>query len=526
MLYLGYDEVAHHSGPWTTDAFGDLKRLDHTFARLREVARERAPRPYDLIILSDHGQSFGPTFKQRYGLSIKELIERHMPQGTTVSQAIGGDTGANGLHSVAGELANVQQSGNGNVIDRVVASQGQRLAEQGADAADEAVEAGDRASVTAYGSGNAAQVYFDLYPRKIKLTELQAAYPGVVEAVVQHEGIGLVLGYEDDGSVVVLGKGGRRNLDSGEVTGDDPVLPYARESGPGAASLEKRIWQLKRVMDFPSAGDLWLISTVYPDGTVAALEELVGNHGGLGGEQTDAFIFHPADMEVSETRNSTDVFHILNNHRGAPVVVKAPAMVPEEIHDWAPGTMLTGLGQFTTWIGYALRCLFLDGKAYQAVANNPYMTGPALLIMLVMVSLGSVARNGSVDLIRIAGDIGLWFVAVFILYLAGVALTRQGTFTKTFRAVGFAQSVYLVGILALVLSLAPLFRLLMLVLGFVATWLAASTAHEIRGWRTFLLPGVAFLILILGAVIIAVLFAGAEFTLQGVLYSLGLRASP
>ena len=32
MLYLGYDEVAHHSGPWTSDAFGDLRRLDKTFA--------------------------------------------------------------------------------------------------------------------------------------------------------------------------------------------------------------------------------------------------------------------------------------------------------------------------------------------------------------------------------------------------------------------------------------------------------------------------------------------------------------
>ena len=70
-------------------------------------------------------------------------------------------------------------------------------------------------------------------------------------------------------------------------------------------------------MEFPSAGDLWLISTVYADGTVAALEELIGSHGGVGGEQTDAFILHPSDMEVPETRNSTDVFHILNNHRGA-----------------------------------------------------------------------------------------------------------------------------------------------------------------------------------------------------------------
>lgn len=29
MLYLGYDEVAHHSGPWRRDAFGDPKRHLH-----------------------------------------------------------------------------------------------------------------------------------------------------------------------------------------------------------------------------------------------------------------------------------------------------------------------------------------------------------------------------------------------------------------------------------------------------------------------------------------------------------------
>ena len=221
---------------------------------------------------------------------------------------------------------------------------------------------GDEAAVTAYGSGNAAQVYFDLYQRKITLSELEAAYPGMVDAVVAHEGIGLVIGYEDDGTALAIGKEGQRNLDTGEVVGDDPVAPYAPQSGHGAASIEKRIWQIKRVMEFPSAGDLWLISTVYPDGTVAALEELIGSHGGVGGEQTDAFILHPADMEVPETRNSTDVFHILNNHRGAPVPEK-PAPVEDEMADWAPATMAKGISQFKTWIGYALRCLVLDRSA-------------------------------------------------------------------------------------------------------------------------------------------------------------------
>jgi hypothetical protein len=300
------------------------------------------------------------------------------------------------------------------------------------------------------------------------------------------------------------------------------LLPYAPESGPAAASIEKRVWQLKHVMDFPSAGDLWLISTVYPDGTVAALEELVGSHGGVGGEQTDAFILHPADMEVPDTRNSTDVYHILNNHRGAPVV-EQPVRVTAEVADWAFPTMLTGLGRFTTWMGYALRCLFLDRQAYQAVVKDPYMTGPALLIALVMVTLASIARTDGFDLGRVVGDIGLWLGSVFIIYLAGLTLTRQGDFTKTFRAVGFAQSVYLIAILTLFPQLAPVIRLFMLVLGFLATWLAAATAHETRGWRTLLLPVVAYLVLILGTVIIGILLAGAKFTLQGVLFNLGIQ---
>jgi hypothetical protein len=240
MLYLGYDEAAHHSGPWTSDAFGGLKRLDKTLARLRRVAKERAPRPYDLIVLSDHGQAFGPTFLQRYGLTIKEFIEQQLPRETTVHQSIGGDTGAVGLEGVAGELSNMQRSGATNAVGAAVAKQGQKLAERGVETRDiDAVAAS--ASVTAYGSGNAAQVYFDLFPRKIKLSELNAACPGMVDALVQHEGIGMVPGFEDDMTATVLGKRGRRNLHTGEVVGEDPVAPYARAEGVGAGSIEKRV---------------------------------------------------------------------------------------------------------------------------------------------------------------------------------------------------------------------------------------------------------------------------------------------
>ncbi len=58
-------------------------KYDRVIARIQDLIERKAPRPYDLIILSDHGQSFGHTFLQRYGYTLKEFVERHLPQGTT-----------------------------------------------------------------------------------------------------------------------------------------------------------------------------------------------------------------------------------------------------------------------------------------------------------------------------------------------------------------------------------------------------------------------------------------------------------
>ena len=520
MLYLGYDEVAHHSGPWTSDAFGDLKRLDKTLAHLRKVVKEKAPRPYDFILLSDHGQSFGPTFKQRYGLSIKEFIEQQLPEGTTVEQSIGGDTGAAGLQGVAGELANMQGAEASNAIGNAVAKQGQKLAQKGANV-DEKEGSDAPAQVTAYGSGNAAQVYFDLFPRKIKLSELEAAYPGMLDKLVQHEGIGMVLGYDDDMSVVVLGKGGRRNLESGEVVGEDPVAPYAPAEGVAAASIDKRVWQLKRVMDFPNAGDLWLISTIYPDGTVAALEELIGNHGGVGGEQTDAFIFHPPDMAVPETRNSIDVFHILDNHRNAPIgQVTAPAK--PAVDDWAPSTLMAGIKRFGDWLRVALGCLVLDRKSFQRVVDDPYMTGPALLIAVVMTVLSTIVTGRRFNLLQIGSDLLFYFVGVAVVFAAGWLLTKRGTYARTFRAVGFAQFVYVLEVFVLLPGIGSIVQLFILALGFLMTWLGVATAHQVRGWRAALLPIIAFLVIVVASTAVGVLLAGAGFTLQSLFGDVGL----
>jgi uncharacterized membrane protein YvlD (DUF360 family) len=528
VTWPGYDEVAHHSGPWTGDAFGELKRYDQTIARVRRAVRERAPRPYDLIVLSDHGQSFGPTFKMRYGVSLKEFIEQQLPQGVTVAQSMGGDTGMTSLAGVSGELANVQQQ-EGGATGRAVAKQGQKLIEKGTKDR-QAGELEAPAQVTAYGSGNLAQVYFDLYPRKITLSELHAAYPGMVDALVQHEGIGLVCGYADDGTPLALSKSGQRNLHTDEVTGVDPLLPYAPAdpNAYGHASIEKRVWQVRRVMDFPHAGDLMVISTVYPDGTVAALEELIGNHGGLGGEQTDAFLFHPPDVVVPDTRNSTDVFHILNGVRGAPVPPKVEgtqAGQAAEISAWAPSNLARGIGQVGVWTGRAARALLLDRTAYQEVAKDALMTGPALLLGLLAALIDTlVMEQGTFDPLVFTGRFVFWLLSVLMVFITGRVLSKKGEFTKTFRAIGFAQTAWLLGLLALIPPIAPLARLITVIVVFFSVWIGATEVHETKGWRTILFPVLVLIAWVVVAFIVESLVAGAGFTIEALLGDVGVTA--
>ncbi|WP_228985085.1 alkaline phosphatase family protein, partial [Streptomyces sp. DH12] len=67
------DEVAHHSGPTSRDTEQVLRRLDRALALIENVA-EHAPRPYRIVVLSDHGQSPGETFRSRYGLTLGDLV--------------------------------------------------------------------------------------------------------------------------------------------------------------------------------------------------------------------------------------------------------------------------------------------------------------------------------------------------------------------------------------------------------------------------------------------------------------------
>ena len=102
--FLAYDEVAHHSGIARHDALAVLRDLDRQIARIATACAE-APRPYRLVVLSDHGQSQGETFRDRYGETLEDVVRSACEPDSTVAVEGGDDDALSYLSAGLTEVA-------------------------------------------------------------------------------------------------------------------------------------------------------------------------------------------------------------------------------------------------------------------------------------------------------------------------------------------------------------------------------------------------------------------------------------
>ena len=91
--FAAYDEVAHHSGTERADTMEALRKLDQTFLRI-DAARRYAPRPYEIAVLSDHGQTQGATFLQRNGYGLRDLVDGNLTRAAATAVAAGDENDA------------------------------------------------------------------------------------------------------------------------------------------------------------------------------------------------------------------------------------------------------------------------------------------------------------------------------------------------------------------------------------------------------------------------------------------------
>ncbi|HET6985983.1 MAG TPA: alkaline phosphatase family protein [Kribbella sp.] len=274
--YVDYDEVAHHAGALRPESLAALDRLDHVLACLEAVAAA-APRPYRLVILSDHGQSQGAIFADRFGIDLaavcSQLTAAHVE---AVEQPVEGWGRLNGLLADLGGDAGTGRVAHGAAL-RVQRRSAPPAVTTGSD-------------LVVLGSGNLGLVYA-AEERRLTMEDITARWPALIPGLVNHDGISFVAVMSIEHGPLVVGPSGVHRLSDAKVTGDDPLAPF----GPLIPA------DLLRAVSMPEAPDLYVNSSVDQDtGEVSAFEGLVGCHGGLGGWQGRALLLAPADLVIPD----------------------------------------------------------------------------------------------------------------------------------------------------------------------------------------------------------------------------------
>ena len=113
-----------------------------------------------------------------------------------------------------------------------------------------------------------------------------------------------------------------------------------------------------------------------------------------------------------------------------------------------------------------------------------------------------------------------------VMYLAGRLLRGKGSYTSTLRAIGFAQGVYLLDLLAFLPVITPIVRFLVSMLAFFAVWIGAATAHNLKGWRTLILPIFYVMVILLGIVVMYSVIGGFTLSLESLGIDFGLIPPP
>jgi hypothetical protein len=313
--YYGFDDIAHHFGLDSIAARQALGEIDRHIGQIDRLRRARISRPYDLIILSDHGMTPAEPFAYRYGQTLGQYIRQELGASTFLAEHA--DDEAHYLaqvHFLLDELRAMErnlQPRTERVARRIRILVQRRLSREQRPLAE--WKEHRRRDVVVKDSGSLAHVYFNIESQRMDLSDISEAFPDLVVRLLAHEGIWLVVAREGE-QTLIMGSSGilSRNGDgSWRTEGENPLL---RVPEPELAAE-----QIRRVASFRCSGDLILLGSYDEQkNQVVSFEQQWAAHGGLGGPQDYPFMIYPRRLhwDLSQVQNSCDLYPLLAKERG------------------------------------------------------------------------------------------------------------------------------------------------------------------------------------------------------------------
>lgn len=339
VTYMGYDEIAHHSGVEDDDVWGALKKIDFQFSKLAS-AIEMSDRDYKIAVLSDHGQSKGATFKQRYGMTLGNYVRRLLPDDLKMFKTeYNIDHFRDAIIPENKQIRNFKERMGNIRYDLFKDSESlQNIKEgmekrkpaivfeneqyqnlknrydnsldyiKGHESIQQSTKKAKDSELIVLGSGNLGLIYLTQWKQRLNYEEIVMLFPDLIPGLVKHSGIGFILVNSITRGGMAIGENGIYYLENDEIVGVNPLENFGKNAA----------MHLKRQNSFNNMPDI-MVNSFYDseNDEVCAFEELIGSHGGLGGNQTRPFILYPSEwQDPGELVGSESIYHFLKKEIG------------------------------------------------------------------------------------------------------------------------------------------------------------------------------------------------------------------
>lgn len=291
VAFDGYDTVAHHSGIARKDAMDVLAGLDNMISWLESFSKYAA-RPYRFVVHSDHGQCQGATFLQRYDKSLGDMVSE-LTGRQTISLSTRDHESWSRIGLSLTEISN-QDSKAGKLLRSALKKRivygAAKLGQEGALSDNMRTGVSKRGvEAVVLASGNLGLIYFTARKERMSLEQINDSFPKLIPGLLSCEYIGFILVRSDKHGPMAIGSNGICYLNNDRVVGINPL------AGFGSLAAER----LRRESSFTNVADI-VVNSFYNSKTeeIAAFEELLGSHGGLGGDQSLGFLMYPSELDL------------------------------------------------------------------------------------------------------------------------------------------------------------------------------------------------------------------------------------
>ena len=292
--YSGYDEIAHHYGPDSWPALKNLRYIDRRIGEIIRVVDHAPGADYLLVILSDHGQTPGYPFENRFGATLGDTVSSFLRENQIASVSSGSmETTRMQLEYLQDELEARKKGWR----YRLYRHTKDRIQKKIQDLVPETIKIDQEGGVVVTYSSTLAHLYITGTESSLNWKEVEEAQPPLLRFLQKHRGIGFILARgENPNELMIFHREGSICVTENPQFSQDEIA-FLRPYGVPYDLVD----DLYRFGLGPRCGDLVLFGALDDEG-IACFDDQVGGHGSVGGEQSRPFIILPVDHPVANRK--------------------------------------------------------------------------------------------------------------------------------------------------------------------------------------------------------------------------------